>query len=122
MAMTSNASTTEERIERMQKIARLFPSLHNKKGIEPWDPEKLLAWAWRSGGDEQAKTSAKLLLTLWDTRRKWPWGRFDLIAALRTWDSDHRFGFSSYIDYYGHIEPPNKAATAPKRRQRKEDG
>lgn len=97
-------------------LALSFPTLVEAHGLEPFDPDKLDAWACRyacSGGT----WSARFILAVWSRHmgrvkpsrvaknpdwegdRRYPvdspWrcGLFDVVNAMGTWDTLHRAAF-----------------------------
>ena len=70
-----------------------FPALSEAPGIAPWNPNQLDSWAAESADDSNAVHSARFLLNLWMPAREWQCGRFDMNAAIQTWDRIHRRAF-----------------------------
>ena len=70
-----------------------FPALAEAPGIAPWNPNQLDIWAAESADDANAVHSARFLLNLWMPAREWQCGRFDMNAAIQTWDRSHRRAF-----------------------------
>ncbi len=77
---------------RMTAFALTFPSMRYALGVKPWDAVELDAWASgpRSHGE---RATAQFLLAVWDPSTDWKCGRFDLMEALRIWDSGHHQAF-----------------------------
>ena len=81
----------------MSRLARQFPTLRQAAGTAPWDPDKLDAWACGPVPSGAAVHAARFLLSVWDNRRQWRCGCFDLIEAIRTWDDDHATALRAWI-------------------------
>jgi hypothetical protein len=77
---------------RMTTLARTFPSMRNASGIDPWDAEKLEAWAkgLLSHGE---RVTARFLLSVWDPKLAWELDPFDLMEALQIWDPNNQQAF-----------------------------
>lgn len=74
---------------RMTRLARSFPTLRCAPGVEPWSPDELDAWACGPEPGSGAQHAARLVLAIWNDTTPWRCGRFDLIAAVSTWDAEH---------------------------------
>jgi hypothetical protein len=88
----------------MTRLARLFPSLRDADGVEPWDDAlKLLRWAC-SGKSHGEVLAAKFVLSVWNSSTDWGemareegiitspeqhFSRFDVFEAMATWDAEH---------------------------------
>jgi hypothetical protein len=78
----------------MVQLARSFPVLFRdgqdlgERGVDPWDPEKL--WAWANSGREShtATDAAAFVLSIQNNRG--PWAPVDLVRAWGTWDPGQR--------------------------------
>lgn len=106
--------------ERMTGLARSFPTLARADGLEPFDPDKLDAWAMTGGPCHGGLLAARFVLTVWSgqaftfgqqhyikrrtpddlyrVRVETPWrcGLFDVVDALSTWDAQHRAAFVAW--------------------------
>lgn len=101
---------------RMTELARTFPTLHKADGVEPFDAEKLDAWACSGAPSHGGLYAARFILAMWSGRAgvvgkprrdkkswngewrfpintSWRCGPFDIIDALGTWDDYHRSAF-----------------------------
>jgi hypothetical protein len=87
----------------MTRLARLFPSLRDADGVEPWDSINLLRWAL-SGKSHGEALAAKFVLSVWNSTTDWEeiardhgiitepdhhFSRFDLYEAMGVWDYEH---------------------------------
>ena len=70
-----------------------FPALLDAPGLSPWNPNQLDIWAADKSTDINAIHAARFLLNLWMPAREWQCGRFDLNAAIQSWDRSHRRAF-----------------------------
>ena len=95
-------------------LVHSFPVLHryapgldapddvDLKLIDAWaahDPdvvEKVIAAGRSPFPGEGAKHAARFVLSVWDSRRKWKAGSFDLFAALQAWDDQQRAAFQTW--------------------------
>jgi hypothetical protein len=83
--------------EHMSTLAERFPCLAGKPGVRPWDPAPLDRWAHAETGSAEGLHAARFILNVWDSKRAWRCGRFDLPAALDHWDPVHREAFTSWM-------------------------
>jgi hypothetical protein len=88
----------------LSAVAQTFPSLVNAPGTEPWDARKLVAWLNDPAhGGSHAFWSGRFLLAAAEPDRDWTTvglrseGRFDLFAALASWDAEHKRAFSRWL-------------------------
>ena len=90
--------TTASRFPRTIALAKSLPVLAQADGIEPFDPAALDAWAVAAEQDGRiaALFSARFVLHVFDCRRKWACGRFDLMPAMRAWDDLHQAAFRAW--------------------------
>jgi hypothetical protein len=44
-----------------------------------------------------AKCAARFVLHLWDSRREWACGQFDLFRSLQEWDDEQRAAFQAWV-------------------------
>lgn len=83
----------DENNVRMTLLAESFPSMRNAPGIDPFNPDKLDRWASVGGASHGEKLTARFLLAVWNPGHEWAAGPFDLMEALRAWDSNHHRAF-----------------------------
>ena len=66
----------------------------DKAGARPFDPDRLDdSFAGASHGE---KVSIAFLLNVWNPGQEWKSGQFDVIDALRIWDSSKRAAFCEW--------------------------
>jgi hypothetical protein len=82
--------------QKMTAFAQTFPTMRYASGVEPWDALKLDTWGNgpRSHGE---RVAAQFLLNVWDQSTDWKSGRFDLMEALRIWDTEHHRAFLNWV-------------------------
>lgn len=79
---------------RIALLAYSFPSLRGRPGIRPWAPDLLAHWAAGPAPSLGALHAARFLLAWWGHPQA---GSFDVHAAMRTWDDDHRRAFQAWV-------------------------
>jgi len=79
--------------ERMESLALSFHGLARASGVQPFDPEKLDAWASGPAPGHGALCAARFVLSVWNERAPWRSGHFDAMEALGCWDAEHRKAF-----------------------------
>ena len=79
-------------LERMAWIARRFPSLRGKPGVDPFDATRLLAWSQSPEPSAGAFHAACCVLAIYNRAIV----RFDAIAAMGIWDAAHRDAFVAW--------------------------
>lgn len=77
---------------RMSALARAFPVLRGKPGVEEWDPETLDQWAAGAASSSERHAVA-FVLSVWNCHHRWKAGKFDVMDALSTWDEENRQPF-----------------------------
>ena len=83
----------EERTRpKMTAFARTFPTMRNADGVDPWDAERLEAWA-KGPLSHGERVTARFLLSVWDPAHAWQLDPFDLMEALKIWDPAHHEAF-----------------------------
>ncbi len=81
--------------ERMAALGRLFPTLREVPGIDPWEPEALIEWLNGPAPGHGAACAGRFLLGVWNPGTDWtdlglePPGHFDLFEAMACWDREH---------------------------------
>lgn len=80
----------------MSALARSFPTLTAAKGLEPWSPEELEAWACGPVPGSGALHAARFVLAVWNANASWECGGFEVVKALGAWDAAHRAAFLSW--------------------------
>lgn len=83
--------------EHMSALAERFPCLVGTPGVRRWDPELFDRWAQGSGVTAAQLHAARFILNVWDSKRAWRCGHFDLLHALDHWDDAHRAAVSSWM-------------------------
>lgn len=91
----SRPEVREPERQRMSNLALSFPSLREAPGVREWDPNALNIWATGSA-TSIGRVSASFILNVWEPSTAWEAGPFELMRALRTWDSEHRAAFASW--------------------------
>ncbi len=85
--------------EKLRRFLRSFPALEHAPGIEPFDAEKLDAWA-AGPCSHGERCTAQFVLSVWGhtTAKNCPWacGPFDVMDALGVWDETHRAAFLAW--------------------------
>ncbi|MBW2277297.1 MAG: hypothetical protein JRF63_07385 [Deltaproteobacteria bacterium] len=80
--------------ERLTSLGRRFPCLEHARGLDPFDPETLHAWANERGPDRGGFHAAMLLLNLAGSG---PWERFDAVAAAPLWSDADKNMFVNWL-------------------------
>ena len=97
--------------EAVTRLCRLFPSLREAAGVDPWDSLELLKWtlAGKSHGEVLA---AKFVLSVWNNSTDWEkvardnglitaanehFPRFDVFEAMGSWDREHVEAMLSWL-------------------------
>jgi hypothetical protein len=80
----------------MTAFVRTFPCVRNAPGISTWDANLLDAWAAETPLSNGELLTARFLLAVWDPSQSWRCGAFDVMAALRVWDREHRAAFLAW--------------------------
>lgn len=81
---------------RMSEIAESFSVLRGKPGVRPWNPNKLDQWALDVASSSEAH-AARFVLGVWNAYADFKSGRFDLHAALNTWDESQRRALAAFL-------------------------
>ncbi len=87
--------TTDNRA-RMSRLAASFHFLTGKPGVDPWDPDRLDAWAVSQGITPAEGDCVSFVLHVWNPSAPWQIGPFDAMAALARWDARHRAAFVAW--------------------------
>ncbi len=96
----------------MTRLAKLFPSLNQAPGVEPWDVDELLRWAASGVLSHGEVLAAKFVLSVWNPGTDWEeiaredglledgqwFRRFDLFEAMNVWDQEHRSAALTWIE------------------------
>jgi hypothetical protein len=79
-------------------VAQTLPCLQGVPGIAPWNAVTLDVWAVisRPKPSPAQHSAVQFLLSVWDPQSEWRSGRFDVMSALRVWDSQHREAFFNW--------------------------
>ena len=81
----------------MSRLALQFPTLRQAPGVQPWQPQQLERWACGPAPSSAAAHAARFMLAVWDNRRQWRCGAFDLIDAIRIWDETHAAAMQAWV-------------------------
>lgn len=88
----------------MTALGKLFPTLQDAPGVDPWDVDALVAWLNGPAPGAGASAAGRFLLGVWNSRIDWTElglaapGRFDLFEALSVWDREHVAAFMEWVD------------------------
>lgn len=94
----------------MTRLVRLFPTLRDAEGVDPWDADAFLAWACGAHSSGMLH-AAKFVLSVWNPRTDWNevaheagllnaeqrLSPFNLHDALGVWDYEHRDAFIMWV-------------------------
>jgi hypothetical protein len=97
--MNSHDKQSDERARRLGIItlALSFPTLQDAPGVNPWDPNRLAAWA-KSSASSGGRHAAAFVLGVYS--RTLPAALavpFDMHAAMETWDVEHLAAFQAWV-------------------------
>jgi len=110
----------EANASRMTRLARSFPTLADADGIEPWNPEALIAWACDYTIDQDDTHALRFVLQVWRPTHDWrtetasvllqrghslrdahniasAFAPFNVVSALASWDHLHQAAFLAWI-------------------------
>jgi hypothetical protein len=82
--------------ERIEQLARSFPSLQDAPGVSPWDPAKLDDWAASPVPGTAARCAVQFVLSVWNLSQTWRCGPFHVVNTFTIWDEDHRSAFLAW--------------------------
>ena len=88
----------------MTALAKLFPSVADAPGADPWDADQLVAWLNGPAPGSGASWAGRFLLSVWNPSTDWTEfglkgaGRFDLMEAIACWDRQHVLAIQKWID------------------------
>jgi hypothetical protein len=92
----------------MTELAKLFPTMRNVPGIDPWNVEQLIAWLNSGAPTSGSWNAAMFLLGVWNPSTKWnkegvkmrkgASGKFDLFRAMSCWDEEHIAAFLEWAN------------------------
>ncbi|MBX9622564.1 MAG: hypothetical protein K2X82_02005 [Gemmataceae bacterium] len=95
--------TKPDPVTRIQALARSFPALSGAPGvilpgIDPWDPDRLDAWAGEMVAHQAwgRRSAALFILSVWDNDQTWASGRFDPVWAMGKWADGDRAAFAAW--------------------------
>jgi hypothetical protein len=91
--MSDIADSPERRIS---LLALSFPCLRDAPRILSWNARVVDTWAASGKLSHGDLSTARFVLAVWDHNCEWNSGRFDLMAALRAWDLEHRETFLAW--------------------------
>lgn len=94
----------------MTTLVRLFPTLRDAMGVEPWDLDLFLAWACGAHSSGMLH-AAKFVLSVWNPTTDWNefahekgflsagerLAPFNMHDALGAWDFAHRDAFAKWV-------------------------
>ena len=86
-------------------LARAFHVLDNADGLDPWDPEKLYAFASASES-ETTRHAVRFVLAVWnddcipylDEASESKLGAFNVVEAMARWDFANRAAFVTWAE------------------------
>ena len=81
----------------IEQLASSFPTLPVAQGVKPWNSEKLASWASAQSHGSAALYAAEFVLGIWNSEIVESC-RFDIVAAMRVWDEEHRDAFLRWAD------------------------
>jgi hypothetical protein len=95
----------------MTTLARMFPTLRDAPGVDPWDATEFLRWTCTGGLSSGMLHAARFMLSVWNPRVDWnevaheegilegdeKLSPFNLHDALGCWDYEHRDAFASWV-------------------------
>jgi hypothetical protein len=94
----------------MTRLARLFPTLADADGIDPWDVDRFLRWACTADLTSGALHSVCFCLQVWSARCDWRkvaaeqglngahLESFNLVQACGVWDEPHRAACLAWLE------------------------
>lgn len=74
--------------ERIESLAKSFPSLEKQMADREWDAIALDKWA-ATVSSHGEKLAAQFVLRVWNHHQDWERGKFDPIEAYGVWDDEH---------------------------------
>jgi len=75
----------------IERLAWSFPTLRGARGVVPWDPELLDAWACGPVPSSAGFHAACFVLNVWNMHAEWSCDRFDAVRAMAgVFDREHR--------------------------------
>ena len=97
-------------VESITRLAKLFPSLREAPGVDPWDALTLLRWSLAASHGEAL--AVKFVLSVWNSSTDWEkvareeklikpderFSRFDLFEAMSVWDQEHVSAALAWIE------------------------
>lgn len=84
--------------DRFITLARQFPTLRFADGLDgEFYPTKLDEWACNGSLSTAARHAARFVLHVYDSRRAWKSGVFNVSDARGAWDSIHRAAFANWF-------------------------
>ena len=81
----------------IEQLALSFPALCVAQGVRPWNPEEFATWASGQLRGSAALYAAEFVLGVWKNKMG-EFSRFDVVAAMRAWDDEHRNAFLRWSD------------------------
>jgi hypothetical protein len=83
--------------QKMAELAKSFPCMAKPIGSRLWDANAIDRWAHNSPLSHGELVTVRFLLAVWDRDFDWECGRFDLMDALRVWDTRHYAAFLTWV-------------------------
>jgi hypothetical protein len=86
------------------KLAKMFPSLEDAPGIDPWDVDTFIKWLNGPAPGAGASAAGRFILGVWNNHTDWtelglaPPGRFSVFEGLAVWDHAHVAAFQAWVD------------------------
>jgi hypothetical protein len=74
------------------ELGRLFPSLRDAPGLEPFDESRFEEWM-KSEASPIAVHAARFVLSVWENEPNF----FNIVEAFRDWDDEHRDAYVAWF-------------------------
>lgn len=81
---------------KMTTLAYSFQSMARAPHVKLWDANSFDRWANETSLSHGELVTAQFLLTVWEPNNSWLCGTFDMMDALRVWDTPHRAAFLAW--------------------------
>lgn len=94
--MSDHRATDAGRRLGIISLALTFPTLRDAPGVNPWDPDRLAAWA-KSAASSGGRHAAAFVLGIYARALPSALGvPFDFHRAVETWDAEHLAAFQAW--------------------------
>ncbi len=81
-------------VERIQALARSFPSIDDHPAVVRWNPVALDEWASTVASTGE-RLAAGFVLRVWNCGHEWA-TPFDVFDAIQRWDANHVAAFQAW--------------------------